>query len=84
MDINGAKGPSKLGYDHFMFVLGKEDKLIPMGFPESAKYQFGVQGLPNDMSDLDLSCSQTSNAQYNGLGCAYAALTDPDYFKNLP
>ena len=84
IDTNGGTGPNRLGYDVFMFVLGKHDKLIPMGSPESAQYRFGVQGFPDDMSDLDLSCSQTSNAQYNGLGCAYPALTDPNYFKNLP
>ena len=84
VDINGGKGPSKLGYDVFMFVLGKGDKLIPVGSPESAKYRMCVSGSPSDLSDMDITCSKTSTSNFNGVGCAYPALTDSNYFKNLP
>lgn len=29
-------------------------------------------------------CSLTSINAYNGVGCTYKALTDKNYFKNLP
>ena len=84
IDINGGKGPNKLGYDIFTFVLGENDKLIPLGSPEANKYKFGVQGSPSDMSNLDVTCNINSNSNFNGYGCAYPATIDPNYFKNLP
>ena len=29
-------------------------------------------------------CSATSSEDYNGIACTYKALTDKDYFNNLP
>lgn len=84
VDINGGKKPNRLGYDIFTFVLGKQDKLIPVGSPESKNYRMCVSGSPSDLSNLDMTCSTASNSAFNGVGCTYKALTDPDYFKNLP
>ncbi len=84
IDINGKKGPNRLGYDVFTFILGEKDKIIPNGSKESKKYRMCVAGAPSDMSNINETCSHTSTSAYNGFGCAYPALTDPDYFKNLP
>ena len=73
IDVNGKKkGPNKLGYDLFTFQLMSDGKLLPIG-AEGTKY-----------SDEEQYCSKNSNNNVNGLACAYKALSDPDYFKNLP
>ena len=44
--------------------------------------------LPMDSQETRFSedeyCSAASTNKYNGIGCTYKALTDKDYFKNLP
>lgn len=72
VDVNGYnKKPNRLGQDLFTFEVTKEGKLLPMGANET-KY-----------SD-DTYCSKTSTNNLNGIGCTYKAMTEPDYFKNLP
>lgn len=74
VDVNGwKKRPNRLGQDLFMFQLDKNGKLLPMGVSGSSFY-----------SASDAYCSPTSAATRNGAGCTYKAMTDKDFFKNLP
>ena len=74
IDVNGYnKNPNRLGHDLFMFQIDDKGKLLPMGASGTAYY-----------STIDDFCSPTSTDNMNGAGCTYKALTDKDYFKNLP
>ncbi len=74
VDVNGfLKNPNRLGHDLFMFQLDEKGKLLPMG-AEGTNYY----------SKNDYYCSATSTHNMNGAGCTYKALTDKNYFKNLP
>lgn len=69
VDINGInKGPNAWGHDLFTFDLTEEGKLLPMGAPHT---------------HYDI-CLKTSSGERNGIGCTYKAMTDPNYFKQLP
>ncbi len=73
-DINGPeKGPNAMGHDLFTFQL-QNNKLVPNG----------ASGTYHDIEIYPNYCSFTSTSVYNGLACTYKALTDDDYFKNLP
>ncbi len=77
IDINGKQQkPNVWGYDVFTFVLKSSEKeggyeLVPMGTPGTA------------YSNLNTYCSKTNNSSTNGIACAYYAMQDEDYFKNL-
>lgn len=73
IDVNGwKKKPNRLGHDFFMFEINQNTgKLLPMGLEDTA--------FPEDKY-----CTLTSSNTQNGLGCTAKALSDPDYFKNLP
>ena len=43
----------------------------------------GVKG-SKYYSETEEYCSVSSSSNLNGAGCTYNALTDKDYFKNLP
>lgn len=74
VDVNGYnKKPNRLGQDLFMFQIDKKGALLPMGVEGSTYY-----------SKTSNYCSLTSTDSLNGAGCTYNALTDKDYFKNLP
>ena len=74
VDVNGYnKNPNRLGQDLFMFEIDKKGRLLPMGVEGTAYY-----------SITDEYCSSTSTNSMNGAACTYKALTDKDYFKNLP
>ena len=74
VDVNGFyKNPNRLGHDFFMFQIDEDGSLLPMG-KEGTDYY----------SEADEYCSETSTNSINGAGCTYKALTDKDYFKNLP
>ena len=85
IDTNGIKkGPNRFGYDLFMFVIGKNDALIPVGSPKSKGYKLCVGGASStDLSNLSITCNKNSESKLNGFGCTYRALSEPDYFKNL-
>ena len=72
VDINGKqKLPNALGYDVFLFQMipnNNSIKLLPVG-ADGTHYK-------------DCSFSGRTSA-YNGLACAYKALTEADYFKKL-
>lgn len=71
VDINGAANkPNAWGHDVFTFQLMNNGKILPMG-QEGTDY-------------YNKECSKTSTGSINGIGCTYKALTDKDYFKNLP
>ncbi len=74
IDVNGYnKNPNRLGQDLFIFQIDEKGKLLPMGVPDSYYY-----------SSTAAYCSPSSSGSMNGAGCTYNALTDKDYFKNLP
>lgn len=74
VDVNGYnKNPNRLGQDLFMFQVDKKGKLLPMGADGTTYY-----------STTDEYCSAISSTNINGAGCTYNALTDKDFFKNLP
>ena len=74
VDVNGyKKRPNRLGQDLFMFQLADNGKLLPMGSPNTDYY-----------STDDSYCSMTSTNKMNGAGCTYKALTEKNYFNNLP
>lgn len=72
VDVNGYnKNPNRLGHDLFMFQIDDKGKLLPMGLSDTTYHK-------------DEYCSATSTNNMNGAGCTCKALTDKDYFKNLP
>lgn len=72
IDVNGMdKGPNLWGHDLFTFQVFDNGKLVPMGIERS-------------VFPADTNCSLTSTSKTNGAGCAYKALVDKNYFKNLP
>lgn len=71
IDVNGYnKKPNRWGHDLFTFQVMDNGKLLPMG-TKGTKYD-------------NTYCSTTSTDTFNGVGCTYKALTEKDYFKNLP
>ena len=74
VDVNGYnKKPNRLGIDLFMFEIDEKGTLLPMGVKGTTYYRANY-GL----------CSKNSSSNLNGAGCTYKALTEKDYFKNLP
>ena len=69
VDINGLKGPNRWGYDVFTFYIsGNDFKPCEVGQPTH-----------------NITCGSVGlNGNLNGAGCAAKALSDPNYFKNLP
>ncbi len=73
VDVNGInKNPNRWGHDLFTFQLMNDGRILPMG-AEGTEYE-----------DENTYCSTTSSNPYNGVGCTYRALTEKDYWKNLP
>ena len=73
VDVNGSgKRPNRWGFDLFTFQLMKEGNILPMGAPET------------DYTDENIYCSKSSSNSFNGVACTYKALTDKNYWKNLP
>lgn len=73
VDVNGIKKkPNIWGHDLFSFQLLTTGKLIPAGTPNT------------NFASKDTYCSNKSSDKLNGIGCTYYALTDKDYWKNLP
>ncbi len=72
VDVNGIyKKPNRWGHDLFTFQIMDDGKLLPMGSDGT-------------LFDNDTYCSGTSSSSINGIACTYRALTEKDYFKNLP
>ena len=80
-DINGKKkGPNRLGQDLFIFQVMSDGKLLPMGAPNTA---YAPKAATEDTPAADY-CSVSSTSNINGAGCTYKALTDKNFFKNMP
>ena len=74
VDINGFnKKPNRAGHDLFTFQINNNGVLLPMGVEGTYFY-----------SENNQYCSQTATNNYNGFGCTKNALSDKNYFKNLP
>ena len=72
VDINGMyKKPNLWGHDLFTFQLMPSGKILPMG----------ATGTDYNATNY---CSATSTSKLNGIACTNKALTEKDYFKNLP
>ncbi len=70
VDINGfKKGPNLWGHDVFTFYVPPNQMLKPCGYNEPFS---GAR------------CDKTNTGEYNGVGCAQYALSDKNYFKDLP
>ena len=82
VDVNGfRKNPNRAGFDLFVFELTNDGKLLPVGAPGSS-YEYNSNLWDGHVSN---TCSRKfNNNGGNGLSCTYKALTDKDYFKNLP
>ena len=73
-DINGLEnGPNAWGHDLFTFEV-LDNRLVPSG----------AKGTHYDLESHPSLCSETSASNLNGIACTEKALSDPDYFKNLP
>jgi hypothetical protein len=72
VDVNGRRKPNKFGHDVFLFEVLADGRLHPGG----------AEG--TYLQNSSVYCSETSTNGYNGLGCAYKAFTDENYWKNLP
>ena len=73
IDVNGVNNkPNRWGHDLFTFQIEEQSgKLLPMGAP-GTKYSETAY------------CTANSSGTSNGIGCTYKAITDKEYFKNLP
>ena len=70
IDVNGINTkPNRWGHDLFAFQVQANGAVVPMGAPETSFVGY---------------CSLSSTSGANGIGCAYKAVSDKDYFKNLP
>lgn len=74
IDVNGLyKKPNAWGHDLFTFqIMNDTGKLLPMGAAGTL------------FENESQYCSINSTNSENGIGCTYKALTDENYFKNLP
>ena len=72
IDVNGyRKKPNRLGQDVFMFQIMPDGRLLPMGM-DGTRYTQAQD------------CSLTSTDNMNGAGCTVKALSEKNFFKNLP
>ena len=72
VDVNGIhKKPNRWGHDLFTFQILDNGKLAPMGAQDTVYRD-------------DKYCSNREKSNISGIGCTYKALTEKDYFKNLP
>lgn len=82
VDVNGfGKKPNRAGFDLFVFELTKDGKILPVGAPGTS------YAIDDNLWDGHVSntCSRKfNNNGQNGLTCAYKAMADPNYWKNLP
>lgn len=74
IDVNGFnRSPNRLGQDLFMFQINSKGTILPMGVEGTDYYDKN-----------DAYCSPASTHNMNGAGCTYKALSEKDYFTNLP
>ena len=90
IDINGAKGPNRLGYDYFNFYIN-DSKDVLKGRKMSHLYAEDEWKEDEFSGAAGYPCSVNSTQSANGIGCAWYALQDvcPDddtkgYWECLP
>ena len=80
VDTNGPyKGPNRSGFDLFAFSITPDGRFLPLGV-EGSYYPEEGQSKKYD-GDESYKCKMPSG---QGWSCAYRAMTEKDYFKNLP
>lgn len=93
IDINGKKGPNKLGHDIFVFILSKNDQLTfwsePKDLTDDKILEAGDELWQQNRAGRP--CSLVSKLKGNGIDCAWYALKDEcpydktkRYFECLP
>ena len=99
VDVNGEKGPNKLGHDVFLFTLSNKDFLTYFGKPDNSVTDEKVeediangsypQGWQAERAGNP--CNLESTRKANGVGCTYYALrnqcpydSSKSYFECLP
>lgn len=85
VDINGySNSPNVFGHDLFTFQL-LDGKLLPVGGIGTSVNEWGnIVAITSD--NRNKYCNKTDSSGedwFNGIGCAYEALSNADYFKNL-
>lgn len=97
LDINGASGPNRFGYDIFyLYVATKDDSLTGykwngIDYTDEDLANVTDTGFGLFASSRGWPCSKTSTQNYNGIGCGWYAIHDicpfdnkPGYFRCLP
>lgn len=84
VDVNSLnKRPNKAGHDIFVFQI-MDSKLVPLGAPgtyfRNDDDHVGIDGNLNP----DKYCNMTSQSSYNGFTCSMKAISDKDFFTQLP
>lgn len=84
-DINGVDvGPNRYGYDLFSFILSQNGLFYPAGSDQVNDEGLTYLDCKKDFTiDKENSCSLTNTNSCNGIGCAYQASINPNYFKEL-
>lgn len=77
VDINGFNAPNKWGHDLFTFMF--DTNTGKLTFPKNTKWDES-----EDPEMYGVVCDRNSSSGLNGLLCAQKALSEKDYFKNLP
>ena len=77
VDINGFKAPNKWGHDLFTFMF--DTNTGKLTFPRDTKWDDS-----EDPEMYSVVCDKNSSSSLNGLLCSQKALSEKDYFKNLP
>ncbi len=81
IDTNGhKKAPNRLGYDLFTFVLDNNGNLQPAGAKNMSVAAIGDVSQNNGTTYCSTALGNNTLA---GISCAYRAIVDKDYFKNL-
>ena len=82
-DINGMHaGPNRYGYDLFDFVLAPNGVFYPSGSPILDDL-IKESGMDTHFCEPSSGCSKTSTSNCNGTSCAYQAVVNQNYFKEL-
>ena len=77
VDVNGKNAkPNAWGHDLFTFYLEESEK--------EGGYELFPMGDEDSLYPAKKYCSKTGTSSLNGIGCAYKAVNEQDYFKNLP
>lgn len=84
-DLNGIdNGPNRYGYDLFSFILSQNGLFYPAGSDQVNDKGLTYLDCKKDFTiNKEKSCSLSDESNCNGIGCAYQASINPNYFKEL-